>query len=162
MYTSYICILWGVFVSACQLPAAFPLCAFSSPSGETGLGLFSEGTARRANIPPSSGWPSNWGIPAHGRPSASVAEADGCSAPLLFWSGSGKCRRSPAAWCHGHSSPNTEEGKGGGAAGKDDGGREKERKAGHFSPLMTIVVKSNLLEKYEHKTQKKMCSSLKF
>lgn len=158
MYTSYICILWGVFVSVCQLPAG----VFSSPSGRLGWVFFPQGTARRANIPPSSGWPSNWGILARGRPSASAGEADGCSAPLLFWFGSGKRRRSPAAWCRGHSSPNTEVGKGGAAAGKDDGGREGERRAGHFSPLMTMVVKSNLLEKDEHTTQKMMCSNLKF
>lgn len=109
VYMAYICILWEVFVHVSQLLAAVTLCIV--PEGPR---LFSEPgeTARRANIPPSTCWPSNWGIPAHDRPSVSAAEADDCSAPLLFWFGSDKHRLSPAAWSPDHNSPNTEEGRG--------------------------------------------------
>lgn len=90
-------------------------------------GLFceSEEMARRANIPPSICWPSNWGILAPDRPSVSVAEADDCSAPPLFLFGSEQHRLSLAAWCPDHNSPNTREGKG----KKGDGCRvENEKK----------------------------------
>lgn len=58
MYTSYICILWGVFASVCQLPAAVPLCVFSSPSGRTGWGFFlRERREEQTYLPPAVGLP---------------------------------------------------------------------------------------------------------
>lgn len=89
-------------------------------------GLFCEpvGKERRANIPPSTCWPSNWGIPSPDRASVSAAEADDCSAPPLFWFGSDKNRLSLAAWSPDHNSLNTGEGRG----EMGDGWRMREKK----------------------------------
>lgn len=54
VYTSYICILWGVFVSVCQLPAG----VFSSPSGRPGWVFFPrEQREEQTYLPPAVGLP---------------------------------------------------------------------------------------------------------
>lgn len=78
--------------------------------------------ARSVNIPPSTCWPSSWGIPAPDRPSLSADEEDDRSVPPLFWFGSDKHRLSPAAWSPDRNSLNTGEG-----SGERGEGGEKEK-----------------------------------
>lgn len=64
---------------------------------------------QKGNIPHSTCWLSNWGIPGIDRPSVCVAVADDCSVPPLFLFGSDKHRLSPAAWSPDHKLLNTGE-----------------------------------------------------
>lgn len=162
VYTSYICILWGVFVSVCQLPAAVPPCVFSSPSGRPGWVFFPrERREEQTYLPPAVGLPTGASARTAGLLRLWPRQM---AAVLLFYFGLVLVNAGdlPLLGAAATAHRTLRRGGGEGAAGKDDGGREKERRAGHFSPLMTMVVKSNFLEKYEHKTQKMICSSLKF
>lgn len=131
VYMSYICILREVFVLVSQLLVSSYSLYY--PRGTCAIFWAGGETARRVNIPPSTCWPSNWGIPAHDRASASAAEADDCSVPLLFWFGSDKHRLSPAAWSPGHNSLSTEEGEGTGVGWRN-------RKVGHISKVLLKIT----------------------
>lgn len=128
----------AMFVLASQLLAAVTV---SMVPERPGLFCEPEEMVRKANIPPSTCWPSNWGTPAPDRPSVSAAEADDCSAPPVFWFGSDKHRLSPAAWSPDHNSLNTGDGRG----EKGDGcWVENERNAGHISKVLLKIIALSL------------------
>lgn len=110
-----------------------------SPRGSPGYFAKPEETTRRANIPRSTCWTSNRGIPAPDRPSASAAEEDDRSVPPLFWFGSDKHRQSPAASSPDRNSLSTAEGR-----GEKGGWVENERKEGHISNVLVKITALNL------------------
>lgn len=133
-----------------------PVCVFL-PLGATGLGFFfpRERREEQTYLPPAVGLPTGASPRATG---LLRLRARQMAAVLLFYFGLVLVKASDlpllgaAATAHRTLRWGREEQRRG----------ERERRAGHFSPLMTVVVKSNLLEKDEHRTQKIMCSNFKF